>query len=124
MSKDMPFTPIYYDGSNASDFFMDGEYMNEKVQMDEQETIINIVPAQISKKAEVYSCIPAMVTRLKKLASTRPDAVRIVSEDSRSVTAEVDRSCIKISPKRIVPDEQRKAASERLAAARAKKVTS
>ena len=97
--------------------------MDDKITMDEQETTINIFPAQVSKKAEIYSCIPAMVKRLKKLAVNRPDAVRILQDDGISVTAEVDRSCIKISPKRIVSDEQRKAASERLAAARLKKVT-
>lgn len=97
--------------------------MDDKVTMEEQETTINIFPAQVSKTAEIYSCIPAMVKRLKKLAVNRPDAVRILHDDGRSVTAEVDRSCIKVSPKRIVSDEQRKAASERLAAARLKKVT-
>jgi len=97
--------------------------MNNKIPIDEQETTINIFPAQITKKAEIYSCVPSMVSRLKKLAANRPDAVRILDEDNLSVTVEVDRSCIKISPKRLISDEQRKAASERLAAARAKKVT-
>lgn len=96
--------------------------MDFKVPIDEQETTINILPAQISKKAEIYTCIQSTVTRLKKLAATRPDAVRIISDTGYSVTAEVDRSCVKITPKRLVSDEQRKAAADRFAASRAKKV--
>ena len=98
--------------------------MDQKIPIEEQETTINIWPAQVSKKAEVYTCIPSMMKRLRTLASTRSDAVRIISDDVRSVTAEVDRSCVKISPKRLVSEEQRKAAADRFAAARAKKVTS
>ena len=97
--------------------------MDQKNPIDEQETTINIWPAQVSKKAEVYTCIPSMVKRLRTLASTRADAVRIISDDGYSVTAEVDRSCVKISPKRIISEEQRKVAADRFAAARAKKVT-
>lgn len=94
----------------------------EKVPIEEQETTINIWPAQVSKTAEVYTCIPSMVKRLKKLASTRPDTVRIIKDDDRFVIAEVDKACIKISPKRVVSDELRQAAADRFAAARAKKV--
>ena len=97
--------------------------MESKNPIDEQETIINILPSQISKTAEVYTCIPSLAKRLRQLAKTRPESVRIISDDGTAVTAEVDRSCVKISPKRIVSDEQRKAAAERFAAARAKKVT-
>lgn len=98
--------------------------MKTRVQLDEQETTINIFPAQVSRKAEVFSCIPSTVRRLKKLAAERPDAVTIISQTDDSVMAEVDRSCVRISPKRIVSEAQRKANAERLAAARGKKVTS
>ena len=96
--------------------------MQQKIPLDEQETIISMFPAQVTTKAEIYTCMPAMVNRMKKLAGSRPDAVRILKEDERSITAEVDRSCIKISPRRIVSEEQRRQAAERFAAAREKKV--
>ena len=98
--------------------------METKNPIDEQETVINILPAQISRNAEIYTCIPAMSKRLRKLAETRPDSVRIVHDNGTSVIAEVDRSCIKISPKRLVSEELRRAAADRFAAARARKVTS
>ena len=83
-----------------------------------------MTPPQISKQAAVYSCIPSMMLRLRNLAEQRPDVVRIVSDDGYGVSALVDRSCIRIAPKRQLSEEQRKAATERLAAAREKKVTS
>lgn len=92
----------------------------DNIPIYEQETTINLFPSQISKTAEVYTCMPSMVTKLRELAADRPDIAKIVSETDRSVLAEVDRSCVKISPPRRLSDEQRKAASERLAAARKK----
>lgn len=95
--------------------------MDYRVPLEEQETVINLFPAQVSKKAEVYSCIPSMVKRLKTLAGKRPDAVKIVSDYGYAVTAEMDKSCIKISPKRVMTEEQRRAATDRLADARERK---
>lgn len=102
------------------DLIFGGECMSVSIPFDEQETIINIVPAQCSRYAALYSCMPSMIKRIKKLAQDRPDVVTIVSEDEYSITASVDRSCVKIAPKRKLSDEQRKAATERLANARAK----
>lgn len=84
----------------------------------EQETTINLYPAQVSKSADVYTCIPDMMKRLRKYADDRPDCVRIIKDTGSEVFAELDRSCIKISPKRKLTDEQRRQASERLALAR------
>lgn len=98
--------------------------METKNPIDEQETVINILPAQISRNAEIYTCIPAMAKRLRKLAEARPDSIRIILDDGISVTAEIDRSCVKISPKRLISEEQRQAAADRFAVARAKKVKS
>ena len=92
--------------------------METKIPLDEQETIINLVPAKVSKKAEVYTCIPKMMERLKKLASERPELVRITSDNGFQLTAEVDASCVKIAPKRRMSEEQRHAAAERFAAMR------
>ena len=98
--------------------------MPDKIPMEEQETTINLVPARISRKAEVYSCIPDTMKRLRKFAGDRPEAVRIIKDDGLSVTAELDRSWIRIAPKRQVSEEQRKAMADRLAASRAKKEAS
>lgn len=88
---------------------------------DEQETIINIPAAQVSKIAEVYTCVPTMLKKLRKQAKSRPDCIRIQRDLGDAIFAEVDSRCVKIVPKRIISDEQRSAASERLKEAREKK---
>ena len=94
--------------------------MPKGIPIDEQETVISFSPAQVSKSAEVYSCMPGMMKKLRKQAESRPDCVRIKKDDGDALFAEVDRSCIKISPKRTMSDEQRAAAAERLAKGRVK----
>ena len=86
-----------------------------KKPFDEQETIISFSPPQISKTAEVYTCMPNMLNKLRKLSESRPDCVKIKRDLGDALFAEVDRACVKITPKRIVSDEQRRAAAERLA---------
>ena len=86
--------------------------------LDEQETTINLYPSQISRYADVYSCVPDMVKRLRKYAEERPDSVRITKDTGTAVFAKVDKSCVKITPKRKLTDEQRQRATERLAMAR------
>lgn len=88
--------------------------MNKSVPFDEQETVICMSPANVSKTAEVYTCIPNMIKKLRNLASTRPDCVAITKDLGDALFADVDRSCVKITPKRIMSDEQRAAATERL----------
>lgn len=95
--------------------------MNDRTPYEEQETIINIPAPQISKTAEVYSCVPSMVNKLRKQAETRPDCVKITKDLGNACFADVDSSCIKIIPKRIISDEYRAAAAERLAKVRAKR---
>ena len=95
--------------------------MEQRIPLEEQETTINLYPPQVSKTAEVYTCMPVTMKKLKKLASDRPELARITSDNGVQLTAEVDRSCIKIQPKRRVSEQQRQAAAERFAAARAAK---
>jgi len=88
--------------------------MNRSVPLDEQETVICITPANVSKTAEVYTCMPNMLKKLRSLAQTRPDVVVIKKDYGDALFADVDRSCVKISPKRRMSEEQRIAATKRL----------
>jgi hypothetical protein len=91
--------------------------------MDEQETTINMYPASVSKTAEVYTCIPAMMQRLINLQKEYPSDVAIVDGDGY-IDATVPRDWIKVQPKRKcnMTDEQRKKAADRLNAAKKKVV--
>lgn len=93
--------------------------MDFKYTPDEQETTINMFPPSVSKKAEIFSCIPAMMDRLRELSEGYPADVAIVEKDG-CVTATVPVSWVKIAPKRrsTMTDEQKKANAERLAAYR------
>ena len=96
--------------------------MQESTPIEEQEMTINLYPNQISSKAEVFSSIPYMNKKLRKMAQEHPESVTIEKDTGNEIMALVDRSCIRISPKRIMSDEQREASAKRLAEARAKKV--
>lgn len=87
----------------------------------EQETTINLYPAQVSRMAEFYTCTPDVMKRIRKYAHDRPDCVRITKDTGSELFAELDRSCIKIAPKRKLTDEQRQRATERLEIARRQK---
>lgn len=93
----------------------------KRTPYDEQETIINIPASQASKTAEVYTNIPSMLKKLRDQSKSRPDCVRIKRDLGDAVFAEVNSSCIRITPKRIVSDEQRAVAAKRLAESRVKR---
>ena len=93
----------------------------KRTPYEEQETIINIPASQVSKTAEVYTNIPSMLKKLRKQSESRPDCVQIKRDLGDALFAEVDRSCIRITPKRIVSDEQRATAAKRLAEGRVKR---
>lgn len=95
--------------------------MNNSIPFDEQETIISFVPTRVSKAAEIYTCMPDMLKKLTNLAESRPDCVRIKQDLGDAAFFEVSKSCIRITPKRKLSDEQRVAASERLAKGRTMK---
>ena len=97
--------------------------MKKRNPFDEQETIIIVSPSQVSKTAEVYTCMPSWADKLRKLAASRPDCVRITQDLGDALFADVERSCVKIIPKRIYSEEYRRSCAERLEAERRKTKT-
>lgn len=97
--------------------------MSVGVSLDEQETTITIYPSQVQNYAEVYSCIPGMMKKLRKLAADNPDDVRIEKEDDIGIFVQVPVKWVRIRrPKQVhLSEEQRKAAAERMRLARDKK---
>jgi acetoin utilization deacetylase AcuC-like enzyme len=91
--------------------------MNVQYSLEEQETTINVFPSVVSKKAEVYTCIPQMMKRLRKLAEDYPSEVAM-NEHGGYIDATVPSAWIKIAPKRksTMTEEQRQAAAERIRA--------
>lgn len=97
--------------------------MSVGVSLDEQETTITIYPSQVQNYAEVYSCIPGMMKKLRKLAADNPDDVRIEKEDDIGIFVQVPAKWIRIRrPKQVhLSEEQREAAAERMRLSRDKK---
>ena len=95
--------------------------MSVGVSLDEQETTITIYPSQVQNYAEVYSCIPGMMKKLRKLAADNPDDVRIEKEDDIGIFVQVPARWIQIRrPKQVhLSEEQREAVAERMRLARA-----
>lgn len=89
--------------------------MNKSIPFEEQETVVILQPACVSQTAEVYTCMPNMLKKIRKLAESRPEEVKIKQDKGDMLIADVDRAYIKISPKRHMSEESKKAASERLA---------
>lgn len=89
------------------------------VTLDEQETTINLFPKQVSDRADVYSCVPAMMAKLRKLAESFPDDVRIEKEDQIGLFASVPQSWVTIRKPRQMnyTEEQKQVMRERLAKA-------
>ena len=83
------------------------DYLDKSIPYEEQETIISFSPTRVSKVAEVYTCIPEWVNKIRKLAVSRPDCVHIKRDLGDSLFAEVDKSCVRIMPKRQMTEEQR-----------------
>lgn len=98
----------------------EGDYLKNRTPYEEQETVIVIPDSHVSKTADVYTCVPHMLKKLRKQAKSRPDCVQIKRDLGDALFADVDSSCIRITPKRLVSDEQRAAASERMKKAREK----
>ena len=94
--------------------------LDKSIPYEEQETIISLFPSRVSKTAEVYTATPDWVNKIRKLAASRPDCVRITRDLGNSLFAEVDRSCVKITPKRQMTEEQRNETAIRLAKGRDK----
>lgn len=97
------------------------EEMKPKVgnPFDEQETIINIDPAQISDRCTVYTTIPADIRRMWRLYENNPDDVILVHDDKYGSEFSIPRKWVVIRKPRQVSEEQRLAAKERFAKYRA-----
>ena len=95
--------------------------MKSAYALDEQETIINVLPTVVSDKAEIYTCIPPMMNRLLKLQQEYPSDV-VVSQGDGYINATVPKDWIKVQPKRkcTLTAEQKQANAERLKAYRNK----
>lgn len=83
--------------------------------LEEQETTINI-SAINSKIADIYSSVPSMIRKIRKLFAEHPDEVTIDFDHQTDIYATVPASWIKISPKRVLnlTDEQKKERAERM----------
>ena len=93
--------------------------MKTQYALEEQETTINVFPKNVSDRALVFTCIPNMVKRIKKLRDDYPDDV-VLTEGDGFVDASIPRGWVKIQPKRkcTLTEEQKRANAERLAALR------
>lgn len=85
--------------------------------MTERETTIQAMADE--KSFTIYSSETKWIAKIKRLAEQYPQEVIITDvyfEDGveRSITAEIPKRYLKISHPRIVSDEQRKAAAERM----------
>lgn len=97
--------------------------MSVSYSLEEQETTINVFPSTVSKQAEIFTCIPSMINKMRKLAEENPHDVAIRESDG-CVFCTVPVDWIRIAPKRkcTLTDEQKKANAERLAAYREAKL--
>ena len=82
--------------------------------LDEQETIINIAPASVVDKVNVYTSSKTMLTHMWKLYNKYPDQVDLLSDDKYGSEFAVPRDWIVVRPKRKLSEEQKKAMAERL----------
>lgn len=74
------------------------------------------------KRATVTFSQGKYISKIRKLAESNPDECQIVAENSDSIVAHIPVSWVKISAnKRVMSEEQRKAAGERLKKMREKK---
>ena len=86
--------------------------------LDEQETIINILPSQITDRANVYSTVPAFVNRMWKLHEQYPAEVTVEKDDQYGTEFSVPKDWIKVKPKKKMSEEQKQILKERLASLR------
>lgn len=90
----------------------------------ERETIINYNDEE--KIAEVYTCNKALMRKLDKFCISHPDTYKLIKQDDESKTYEFPKKLVSIrTPRppstRIMSDEQKQAARDRLAKMRENK---
>lgn len=79
---------------------------------EEKETYISTTEAD--KTATIYSNSRNWILRMKKLAEMYPDKVTFVREDKYGAEFTFPKKWMKVSPPRIISEEQRAAAADRL----------
>lgn len=84
------------------------------------ETIINFNAEE--KTANCFTLDKTMKRRWEKLIEERPEEVNVIQRSDDLLEIEVPKKWVKVKPPRKVSDEQKAAASERLKAAREKKI--
>lgn len=84
------------------------------------ETIINFNAEE--KTANCFTLDKTMKRRWEKLIEERPEEVNVIQRSDDLLEIEVPKKWVKVKPPRKVSDEQKAAASERLRAAREKKI--
>lgn len=78
----------------------------------ERETVITF--NEIEDKAEVFTYNKKIKNKLLKCLASNPDECRLIKENQDGgVTFEVDKSWIRVAPKRRMSDEQREMLRER-----------
>lgn len=84
-----------------------------KLTREEIETNINFCSAD--DFATVYTCSKIMMRKLDALVESRPDDVKIIAEDRFSKTYTLPKKWVmRISAPRVMTEEQREAARQRL----------
>lgn len=78
----------------------------------EQETNINFNAE--SDQCVVYTAYPPMIRKLEKLMEQYPDEVKLVRKTDDDIQVELPKKFVKISPPRIISEEQKLQAKERM----------
>ena len=86
----------------------------------EQETIILFNEEQKTATVETYNM--KMKNKLLQMAKEKPDQVTIKLDDGQRVKAIIPKKWIRVSSPKIMSEEQRKVASERMANIRNKQL--
>lgn len=97
--------------------------MKKKVTIptDEQEMLINYSPIGMGSDCEVYTTIPWAMKYLERMVNKYPDICKLIKDDQYSYTARIPFKLVKPRAPRIMTEEQRKVASDRLAELRSRK---
>lgn len=85
-------------------------------RLDEQETIINI--SYSDKETYFYSSKPSVCQKMLGWLETHPEQTQCIHVDSEGVSMLIPSSWVRIRPPAVWTEERKKAASERLKAAK------
>lgn len=83
----------------------------EKLTKYEQEVII-IYNAD-EEEANLYTTQPRLIEKIKTLIKDRGEEIEVVKEDEQSISVNIPKDWIKIKPKKVLTEEEKKKAKER-----------